>query len=131
MIAGTRSCYIIPENRYAYQVLPASTIGIPPPTCSSFSSLGQYVQSTKTTATPPPLRLLSPSLSTSPQNYKTQLCKHFLNDQKCRWGNLCNYAHGYDELELTTLKERHDAGLLDANVYRNKPCMMHIATGSW
>ena len=67
----------------------------------------------------------------NPTKYKTQLCRHFLNGQRCNRGSRCHFAHGYHELELNTLKERHDAGLLDANVYRNKPCMIHVATGSW
>ena len=63
--------------------------------------------------------------------YKIQLCKHFMESGECKHGNSCHFAHGYHDLLLTTLQERHDAGLVDANVYRNKPCMIHIATGSW
>ena len=63
--------------------------------------------------------------------YKTELCKHFIKGLPCNYGNKCNYAHGYHELKLTSLKERHENGMIDANKYRNKPCMMFVATGSW
>ena len=30
--------------------------------------------------------------------YKTQVCKHFMNDNSCSKGNSCHYAHGDAEL---------------------------------
>ena len=33
-------------------------------------------------------------------NYKTQLCRHFLNKGHCGKGDECNYAHGNHELRI-------------------------------
>ena len=62
---------------------------------------------------------------------KTELCQNFMTGKSCKYGRKCNYAHGHHELKLTKLKERHEAGLLDAATYRTRPCFDHIATGSW
>jgi len=32
--------------------------------------------------------------------YKSTLCKNFQNDQKCKFGDKCNFAHGTSELKL-------------------------------
>ena len=30
--------------------------------------------------------------------YKTQMCKHFMNENSCSKGNSCHFAHGQSEL---------------------------------
>ena len=35
--------------------------------------------------------------------YKTQICKHFMNDHNCSKGNSCHFAHG--DLELRRRNE--------------------------
>jgi hypothetical protein len=80
-------------------------------------------------------------LKKKPQNFrddpkkrarvKTELCQNFMMGKHCKFGKKCNYAHGRHELKLTKLKERHEAGLLDATTYRTRPCFNHIATGAW
>ena len=82
-----------------------------------------------------------PILKKKPQNFrddpqkrarvKTELCQNFMMGKPCKFGKKCNYAHGHHELKLTKLKERHEAGLLDATTYRTRPCFNQIATGAW
>ena len=43
----------------------------------------------------------------------------------------CTYAHGEEELQMTKLIDLHEAGLVDMNTYRTKPCLTWVATGSW
>jgi len=62
---------------------------------------------------------------------KIELCKNILLGNDCPFGDKCVFAHKEEELQLTTLKERHDAGLLDANTFRTRPCFDHVSTGSW
>ncbi len=62
---------------------------------------------------------------------KIEMCKNILLGNDCPFGDKCVFAHKKEELQLTKLKERHDAGLLDANTYRTRPCFDHVSTGSW
>ena len=62
---------------------------------------------------------------------KIEMCKSVLLGAECSFGRLCTYAHHESELQLRTLKERHDAGLIDASTYRTRPCFDHVATGAW
>ena len=42
----------------------------------------------------------------------------------------CTYAHGPEELQMTKLRDFHDAGLIDMDTFRTKPCLTWIMTGS-
>jgi hypothetical protein len=42
----------------------------------------------------------------------------------------CTYAHGVEELQMTKLVDLHDAGLVDMDTHRVKPCWTWTATGS-
>ena len=50
-----------------------------------------------------PMPMLMPTNQGGPRQsinnlYKTQVCKHFMNDKSCSKGNSCHYAHGDAEL---------------------------------
>lgn len=60
---------------------------------------------------------------------KTELCRAILEGKPCRFGSKCNFAHHENELKYKTLVERHDAGLIDKETYRTRPCLDHIMVG--
>ena len=62
---------------------------------------------------------------------KTELCRAILEGKPCRFGSKCNFAHHENELKYKTLVERHDAGLIDKETYRTRPCLDHIMVGDW
>lgn len=62
---------------------------------------------------------------------KTELCRAILEGKPCRFGAKCNFAHDETELKYKTLVERHDAGLIDKETYRTRPCLDHIMVGDW
>jgi hypothetical protein len=62
---------------------------------------------------------------------KTEFCKFILKNQRCKFGSLCNFAHSEREMNYKTLFARHDAGLLDKETLRTRPCFDFVATGSW
>ena len=49
---------------------------------------------------PMPMLIGQPQQSRQQLNslYKTQICKHFMNDKSCSKGNSCHFAHGENEL---------------------------------
>ena len=51
--------------------------------------------------------------------YKTELCKHFMDNGHCRYGNKCQFAHGETELR----------GVLRHPKYKTTPCKVFAATG--
>ena len=63
------------------------------------------------------------------------LCVHlFANTYIPFWFSFlvdCTYAHGEEELQMTKLVDLHEAGLVDMETYRTKPCLTWITTGSW
>ena len=83
-------------------------------------------------ATPPSNKKLerSPARCVSAKK-RTEYCRFILNNEPCKFGALCNFAHSEDELQLKTLYERHDAGLLNKYTLRTRPCFDFISTGSW
>lgn len=62
---------------------------------------------------------------------KTELCRAILEGKSCKFGDKCNFAHTEDELKFRTLLERHEAGLIDKDTYRTRPCLDQIMTGDW
>jgi hypothetical protein len=62
---------------------------------------------------------------------KTELCSHFMRNGKCPYEDGCHYAHGEDELQHKTLGHLKDAGLVDVDTYRTRPCLSWVSTGAW
>ncbi len=62
---------------------------------------------------------------------KTELCSAILEGRPCKFGAKCNFAHHEGELRYQTIRERHNAGLIDGEIWRTRPCLNHIATGDW
>ena len=88
-----------------------------------------------------PTYLDIPQSSPLPQNLKgdprhkkikTELCIYFVKNEPCPYGNMCNYAHGEEELRYTKLLELERAGLVnEVDTYRTHPCISWVMTGSW
>lgn len=51
--------------------------------------------------------------------YKTELCKHFMDNGACRYGSKCQFAHGEEELR----------GVLRHPKYKTTRCKVFINTG--
>jgi len=62
---------------------------------------------------------------------KLEMCESILKGIDCNFGSKCTFAHNESELQLTTLREREDAGLVDIMTFRTRPCLDHVMTGSW
>ena len=62
---------------------------------------------------------------------KTELCRKIQEGLPCEFGDRCNFAHSEEEIQLKTLQERHDAGLIDKETYCTRPCLDYVATGDW
>jgi hypothetical protein len=62
---------------------------------------------------------------------KLEMCESILKGVDCNFGSSCTFAHCESELELTTLREREKAGLIDIMTFRTRPCLDHVMTGSW
>lgn len=70
---------------------------------------------------------------TNNKKKRLELCSSVIgeNREPCKFGMRCIYAHHENDLRLTTLFERDDAGLIDKATYRTRPCFSHISTGCW
>lgn len=66
-----------------------------------------------------------------PKRRKLELCQSTLKGVTCPFGKMCNFAHHTSELELTTLRQRAEAGIIDIHTYRTRPCIDYVMTGSW
>lgn len=73
----------------------------------------------------------SPAVDDRKTRLKTELCMHYEQGRPCPFGASCTYAHGEEELQLTKLVDLHEAGLVDQETYRTKPCLTWVMTGSW
>jgi len=62
---------------------------------------------------------------------KTEMCMHYLQNRPCPFASTCIYAHGEEELQMTKLIDLDEAGLIDVDTYRTKPCLTWVMTGSW
>lgn len=106
-----------------------------------------FKQATTTTSTDDELNRKS--------RIKTEMCMHYKNGRICPFGagesdcllprslssipltffslfpTDCTYAHGEEELQMTKLWDLHEAGLVDKDTFRIKPCFTWISTGSW
>ncbi len=71
------------------------------------------------------------STSDSRRLIKTEMCASISLGVACAFGNKCKYAHHADELSLQTLVERDEAGLIDIETFRTRPCLDYVMTGSW
>eukprot|EP00557_Chaetoceros_sp_GSL56_P003263 CAMPEP_0176499002 /NCGR_PEP_ID=MMETSP0200_2-20121128/12665_1 /TAXON_ID=947934 /ORGANISM="Chaetoceros sp., Strain GSL56" /LENGTH=229 /DNA_ID=CAMNT_0017897333 /DNA_START=470 /DNA_END=1159 /DNA_ORIENTATION=+ len=80
---------------------------------------------------PPPHRRTLPKKTTNSIRTKLELCQSILKGIPCPFGNTCNFAHHTSELELTTLRQRAMAGMIDIHTYRSRPCINYVMTGSW
>mmetsp|Transcript_25441 Transcript_25441/g.55581 ORF Transcript_25441/g.55581 Transcript_25441/m.55581 type:complete len:955 (-) Transcript_25441:277-3141(-) len=61
---------------------------------------------------------------------KTELCRNFMSGKVCQFGDKCNYAHGEHELKYTKLLHLENAGLVDVEIFRTRPCITWMATGA-
>ena len=131
-------CYPVPDS-VAFMTNDATAPPTTPtstPTSTSSTTTGtKVVQSSFNSSTPSRSPKTSTQKRQHPQSpsryYKTELCENYMKGLPCQYGKKCNYAHGHQELRLLKLKERHEAGMINANEYRTKPCMIFVATGSW
>ena len=92
---------------------------------SPFASLSA-TSSTSITSTPTPDDDL-----VRKTRIKTEMCMHYENGRPCPFGADCTYAHGEEELQMTKLLDLEQAGLIDVETYRTKPCFTWVMTGSW
>ena len=80
------------------------------------------------------IRYLTPlNIETNNKKKQLELCSSVIgeNREPGKFGMRCIYAHHENDLRLTTLFERDDAGLIDKGKYRARPCFSHISTGCW
>lgn len=65
---------------------------------------------------------------------KTEICINVLKGRPCPFKDSpggCCFAHSEEELQMTKLMDLGEAGLVDVETYRIKPCLQFISTGSW
>lgn len=78
---------------------------------------------------PPPQNLRGDPFRSA--KVKTEICRNFMSDKGCPFGDKCNYAHGENELKFTKLMDLERAGLVDVEIFRTHPCPTWVATGTW
>lgn len=61
---------------------------------------------------------------------KTEPCAFWKANKTCKFGKSCNFAHGEDELKYKTLAALEEAGEVDVEIYRCRPCVTFVATGA-
>ena len=96
------------------------------------------------TGGPPPLYKKSPSpKKKSPfarsdddavrkKKVKTEICINVLNGTPCPFKDSpggCCFAHSEEELQMTKLVDLGEAGLVDVETYRIKPCLEFVSSG--
>jgi len=62
---------------------------------------------------------------------KLEMCESVVKGVDCVFGAKCTFAHCESELQLRTLRERAEAGIVDIMTYRTRPCLYHVMTGGW
>ena len=121
-----------------------------PPNCacsdlsylSSSQSEGAYrtrsssYSSTTSSTRPNRVNGVTPTSSPSRKNknkvpLKLEMCESVFKGLDCEFGLKCTFAHSESELQMSTLRERAEAGLIDITTYRTRPCLHHVMTGGW
>lgn len=105
---------------------------------SSSQSEGEYRTRSSSYSSTRPNRVhdVSPTSSPSRKNknklpLKLEMCESVVKGLDCVFGAKCTFAHSESELQMSTLRERAEAGLIDITTYRTRPCLHHVMTGGW
>lgn len=61
---------------------------------------------------------------------KTELCRYYRAGKECPFGEKCNYAHGQHELKFTRIMDLEQAGLIDIQIFRTRPCCTWVMCGT-
>lgn len=106
--------------------------GAPWPSASSnHHSRSAFIRQSKanTSKTAAAAATTAPSPSGRKKNYKSEMCRNFLDCGYCRFGSNCDFAHSEAERELHSPR-----GVVESMVEGDAllwPCSIMVATGSW
>jgi hypothetical protein len=109
----------------------AVTVAVRPKTPTGRKSYTGFTSPTNSTTTTSNTMSNLDDDSVRKSRMKTEMCMNYANNRPCPFGAHCTYAHGEEELQMTKLLDLHQAGLIDVDTYRTKPCLTWVATGSW